>query len=255
VVQALLTIVQTLIENLPMLIDAALQLILALAQGLIAALPILIPAIPVIVQALVDALIQALPMIITASLEITNAVALGILQNLPVLLTAAVELIRVLVTYLYSEGPKMLMDVGKRIVEGMWQGIKANFGWLKDNFVKEMMGVLTAVKNAMGIHSPSDLWGDEIGQFIPPGIGEGVDEAMPALRRHLALSMVGLAKDVSNTATPQLGMPGMGGVGGGSMINIGDIIINIPGTTATPQQVAVAAQDGVLKALRSKGGG
>ncbi len=255
VVQALLTIVQTLVENLPMLIDAALQLILALVQGLIAALPILITAIPVIVQALVDALIQALPMIITAAIEIVNALALGILQNLPVLLTAAVELIRVLVTYMTSEYPKMLMDVGKRIVEGMWQGIKANFGWLKDNFVKEMMGVLTAVKNAMGIHSPSDLWGDEIGHFIPPGIGQGVDEAMPALRRHLALSMVGLAKDVSTAATPQLGMPGMGGVGGGSMINIGDIIINIPGTTAAPQQVAVAAQDGVLKALRSKGGG
>jgi hypothetical protein len=46
----------------------------------------------------------------------------------------------------------------------------------------------------------------------------------------------------------------MGGVGGGS-INIGDIIINIPGTTATPQQVAVAAQDGVLKAIRAIGGG
>lgn len=256
VVQALLTIVQTLIENLPMLIDAALQLILALVQGLIAALPILITAIPVIVQALVDALIQALPMIITAAIEIVNALALGILQNLPVLLTAAVELIRVLVTYLYSEGPKMLMDVGKRIVEGMWQGIKANFSWLKDNFVKEMMGVLTAVKNAMGIHSPSDLWGDEIGHFIPPGIGQGVDEAMPALRRHLALSMVGLAKDVSTAATPQLGMPGMGGVGGaGSMINVGDIYINVPGTTATPQQIAVAAQDGVLSAIRKIGGG
>ena len=256
IVQAMLTIVQTLIENLPMLIDAALQLILALAQGLVAALPILIPAIPVIVQALVDALIQALPMIVTAALQIVNALALGILQNIPLLLTAAVELIRVLVTYLYSEGPKMLMDVGKRIVEGMWQGIKNNMGWLKDNFVKEMMGVLTAVKNALGIHSPSDLWGDEIGQFIPSGIGQGVDEAMPALHRHLALSMVGLAKDVSKATSPQIGAAALGGVGGGSsMVNIGDIIINVPGTNATPQQISVAAQEGVLSAVRKIGGG
>jgi hypothetical protein len=48
-------------------------------------------------------------------------------------------------------------------------------------------------------------------------------------------------------------VPGMSGVGGGSAISIGDIIINIPGSTASPQQIAVAAQDGVLRALRGKG--
>jgi hypothetical protein len=215
----------------------------------------LIPAIPVIVQAILDALIQALPMIATAAAQLIVTLALGIIQNIPTLLTAAVELIAVLVSYLYNDAPKMLLDVGKNLVTGLWQGIKTNMSWLKDNFVKEMMGVVNAVKNAMGIHSPSDLWGDEIGQFIPPGIGEGVDEAMPALRRHLALSMVGLAKDVSTAAAPQLGMPGMGAVGGGSSISIGDIIINIPGTNATPQQISVGVQDGVLKAIRSKGGG
>ncbi|MCE7885312.1 MAG: hypothetical protein DYH08_15895 [Actinobacteria bacterium ATB1] len=41
---------------------------------------------------------------------------------------------------------------------------------------------------------------------------------------------------------------------GGQIRDPGDIIINIPGTSATPQQVAVAVQDGVLKALRAKGG-
>lgn len=255
VVQALLTIVQTLIENLPMLIDAALQLILALAEGLIAALPILIPAIPVIIQALVDAIVQALPMIITAALEIVNALALGILQNIPALLTAAVLLISTLVTYLYSEGPKMLLDVGKRLVEGMWQGIKNNIGWLKQNFVNEMKGVVDAIKNAMGINSPAEYLEDEVGAWMPPGIGKGFDKAMPAVRQHLVRSMIGLANDVSTAAAPQLGVPGMGGVGSGSSISIGDIIINIPGTNATPQQIAVGVENGVLKAVRALGGG
>jgi len=255
VLQALLTIVQTLIENLPMIIDAALQLLLALAQGLIAALPILIPAIPVIIQALVDAIIQALPMIITVALEIVNALALGILQNLPVLLTAAVELIRVMVTYLYSEGPKMLLEVGRSLVEGMWQGIKNNIGWLKNNFVNEMKGVVDAIKNAMGIHSPADYLADEVGEFMPPGIGKGFDKALPAVRQHLVRSMIGLANDVSHAAAPTMGIAGPGGVRGGSMINIGDIIINVPGTNATPQQITVAAQDGVLSAVRKIGGG
>lgn len=256
VVQALLTIVQTLIENLPMLIDAALQLILALAQGLVAALPVLIPAIPVIIQALVDAIVQALPMIITAAMEIVNAITLGILQNIPVLLSAAVELLRVLGTYLYSEGPKMLFEIGKRIVDGMWQGIKANMGQLKENFINAMKGVVDAVKNALGIHSPADYLADEIGEFMPPGVGKGFDKALPAVRQHLVRSMLGLADDVSKAATPTMGVAAAGGVGGaGSMVNIGDIIVQIQGTNATPQQIAVATQDGVLSAVRKIGGG
>lgn len=253
VVQALLTIVQTLIENLPLIIDAALQLIMALVQGLIAAIPILIPAIPVIIQALVDAIIQVLPMIISASMEIVNALGLGLLQNIPLLLTAAVQLISTLVTYLYSEGPKMLANVGKSLVEGMWQGIKNNIGWLKQNFVSEMKGVVDAIKQAMGINSPAEYLEDEVGAWMPPGIGKGFDKAMPAVRQHLMRSMLGLATDVSRAATPQVDVTSLGRVGSGS-ISIGDIIIHIPGTTATPQQVAVAAQNGVLKALRSRGG-
>jgi phage-related protein len=254
VVQALLTIVQTLIANLPMLIDAALQLILALAEGLVAALPILIPAIPVIVQALVDAFVQALPMITAAAAQLIVTLALGIIQNIPVLLTAAVELIRVLVNYIWNDAPKMLYDAGKNLVTGLWNGIKANMAWLKNNFVNEMKGVVDAIKGALKIKSPSQYMADEVGEFLPLGIGAGFDQSLPAVRQHLVRSMIGLANDVSTAAAPQLGVPGMGGVGsGGSMINIGDIIINIPGTNATPQQISVAVQDGVLKSLRSKG--
>jgi len=254
IVQVILTIVQILVENLPMLIDAALQLILALAQGLIAAIPILIPAIPVIVQAILDAFIQALPMIITAAMQLVNALALGLLQNIPLILTAAVLLIAVIVGYLYKDAPKMMWDAGSNLIKGMWEGIKNNFGWLKDNFVAEMLKVVAAVKTAMGIHSPSDLLADEVGEFMPPGIGKGFDKAMPALHQHLTRSMMGLANDVSQAAAPQMGVSTAGGVGSGSQINIGDIIIHVPGTSATPQQIAVATKDGVLSAIRAKGG-
>ena len=254
VVEALLTIVNTLVENLPMLIDAALQLILALAQGLIAAIPMLIPAIPVILQALLGAWVEALPMIIDAAVQLIQMLSLGIVQNIPVILTALVELIRVLVTYLITDAPKMFWEAGKNLISGLWEGIKSNIGWLKNNFVTEMKGVVDAIKNALKIQSPSQYMADEVGEFLPPGIGKGFDKALPAVRQHLVRSMIGLANDVSHAAAPQLGVPGMGGVGNGS-ISIGDIIINIPGSNATPQQIAVAAQDGVLSAVRKIGGG
>ncbi len=43
--QILLTLITAIVENLPMLIDAALQAIIALATGLADALPTLIPAV------------------------------------------------------------------------------------------------------------------------------------------------------------------------------------------------------------------
>lgn len=251
IVQALLTIVQTLIENLPMIIDAALQLLLALAQGLIAAIPILIPAIPVIIQALVDAIVQALPMIITAALEIVNALALGLLQNIPLILTAVVEILGVMVNYLYNDGPKMFLDIGKRLIDGMWQGIKNNLAYLKENFIREMHGVVDAIKGVFNMKSPSRV-GIGIGANLINSIGLGGEEEAPKVRRMLTRQMVGLANDLSAVNAQQSNAT-VGGVGSGS-ITIGDIFVNVPGTNATPQQVAVAVQDGVLKAIRSRGG-
>ena len=192
-------------------------------------------------------------MIITAATQLVNALALGLLQNIPLILTAAVQLIAVIVGYLYKDAPKMMWDAGSNLIKGMWEGIKNNFGWLKENFVAEMMKVVAAVKNAMGIHSPSALFADQIGENMPLGIGEGWDQSMLAVRNHLAKSMLGLTNDLQTTISAP-GMTATAGAGvGAASISFGDIYINVPGTSATPQQVAAAAQDGLLKALRSKG--
>ncbi len=81
----------------------------------------------------------------------------------------------------------------------------------------------------------------------------GVNDAMAQLNRHLPALESNLRLSAPGVGLSQAA-PGLGGVGGGSSISIGDIIINIPGTSATPHQIAIAAQDGVLKALRAKGG-
>ncbi len=253
IVTVILKIVEILLANLPMLIDAALQLILALAQGLIAALPILIPAIPVIVKAIFDAIIIALPMILLAAVELINALVLGLLQNVPALLTAAFDVLKVLVEYLYKDGPKMFMDVGKSLIDGMWQGIKNNFGQMVANFKTLVGGMVTSIKDVLHMNSPSKD-GVYIGSNLINSIGLGGEDEAPKVRKMLTRQMLGLANDLSEVSAPQMGISGTGGVeSGGGQINIGDIIVNIPGTTATPQQVAVAAENGVLKALRARG--
>ncbi|MBP8030083.1 MAG: hypothetical protein KAY78_02840 [Pseudomonadales bacterium] len=256
IVQALTTIVTVLVENLPMLIDAALQLILALAQGLVAAIPILIPAIPVIVQAILDAFVQALPMIALAAVELIKTLAFGVRDNTALLLASVVELIAVLLNYLFVDAPKMFQNVGKNLITGIWEGIKSNMAWLKANFVSEIMKVVGAVKVALGIKSPSDYMADQVGEHLPTGIAEGWDKRMPDLRRKMAGSMRGLSDVLNTNVTANVAGSAAGGIASaasGSSFSFGDIIVNVPGTSATPQQIAVATQDGVLAALRSKG--
>lgn len=256
ITEALVTIVTTLIENLPMLIDAALQLILALTEGLIAAIPILIPAIPVIVQAIVDALILALPMIVAAAVELIKALAFALRDNTSLVLVAVVDLVKVLFNWLITGAPTMFNNAGKALVTGIWEGIKSNMEWLKANFVSEIMKVVTAVRSALGIHSPSDYLAGEVGEHMPTGIGQGFDKRMPDLRKKMASSMRGLSDVLNANVTANVAGSAAGGFGsaaGGSSFRFGDIIVNVPGTSATPQQIGAAVQDGLLKSLRAVG--
>jgi hypothetical protein len=186
--------------------------------------------------------------------QLVNAITLGILQNLPALLVAAWEIIKTLRDYMYDNGPQMFMDIGKALIDGMWQGIKNNFNALKDGLNSLMSGLLGSVQKSQKINSPSQVYEDEVGAYIPPGIGQGIIKQMPRLKQQMAQAMDGLAASVNANFAPTFGQglqPAGAAMGGG--ISIGDIVINVPGTTATPIEIGRAAQNGVLSALRSVG--
>ena len=67
-IDAVLTIVDTLINNVPMLIDAALQLVTGLADGIIAALPVIIEKLPQIITSIINALVEGIPLILVSAL-------------------------------------------------------------------------------------------------------------------------------------------------------------------------------------------
>lgn len=87
----------------------------------------------------------------------------------------------------------MMLDVGKAVVEGVWNGICS----AKDAFVRNVKsffsGIVDGVKDALGIHSPSKVMAAEVGQWLPPGIGEGFEGSMPALERQVDAEMAALA--------------------------------------------------------------
>jgi phage-related protein len=72
-------------------------------------------------------------------------------------------------------------NIGANLVKGLWNGISNLGGWIKDKIFGFARGITDSIKRFFGIHSPSKLWADEIGRFLPPGIAVGVEKSAPQL--------------------------------------------------------------------------
>ena len=72
--------------------------------------------------------------------------------------------------------PEKMLSIGKDIVNGVWQGIKdAKNKFFKN--VKNFFGdIVDSVKDNLGIESPSKVFKREVGQWIPAGVAEGIED-------------------------------------------------------------------------------
>lgn len=100
-----------------------------------------------------------------------------------------------------SELPGKVTDVGRNIVEGLWNGICAAGDWIRSKVAEFASGILEGMKAALGIHSPSRKARDEVGKHIPTGVAEGIkintDEAIKAVKKMDDEIMLEMNKAVS----------------------------------------------------------
>lgn len=73
-----------------------------------------------------------------------------------------------------------VMSIGSDIVSGVWQGIKNAKDTLVSNVKSFFSGIVDGVKDALGIGSPSKVFRDEVGRWLPPGVAQGFEAALPA---------------------------------------------------------------------------
>lgn len=116
--------VDTIVQNLPLIIDIAGQLIMSLAEGIIQNLPTIMEATLNILFAIVDELLNNLGTIMDAALSIILAIIDGITANLPQLLTTIVDVVVQLATKLTE--PSTLMSIVRSalsLIQALVQGI------------------------------------------------------------------------------------------------------------------------------------
>ena len=94
-----------------------------------------------------------------------------------------------------KELPSKLKDIGKNLVQGLWEGISGMTSWLWDNISGFASGILDGLKDSFGVNSPSreTAW---IGKMLDYGLAQGVDsnagEPISAMRR-VAANVLGSA--------------------------------------------------------------
>ena len=166
--------VDGLIDNIDLLIDAGIALILGLAEGLIEALPRLIEKVPEIIQKLFDAFVRNFPKIAEAGGELIGKLVAGIVGSFWKLLEVAPQLIANIVNGIKA-GYQELLNVGKYLIEGLWNGISGMANWVADKIKGFAGNIVNNMKDALGIHSPSTVMRDLVGRYIPQGVAVGIE--------------------------------------------------------------------------------
>lgn len=69
--------------------------------------------------------------------------------------------------------PGKMLEIGKNIVQGLWNGIKNAASWLWDKITGFCDGIIDGIAGALGINSPSKVMAD-LFKWVPVGAGEGI---------------------------------------------------------------------------------
>lgn len=232
-IDAVLTVAETLLDNIDQLIDAGIDLLMGLADGLIKALPLLIDKIPVIIAKLVGAFANNAPKLLQAGIDLLVKLAAGLIQAIPQLLSSIPQIIASLVQG-FSDTQSQMDGVGLNLVKGIWNGIKNGASWLKDKITGFAGNVAGWFKDTFKINSPSKLMADEVGSYIGEGIGVGVLDSIPTVKKQLG-KFAGFVQDNLGGIKSGLAINGGAGVGGGSTVVNAGMTVNYNGKLSRKQ--------------------
>lgn len=81
----------------------------------------------------------------------------------------------------FSELPGKMLEVGKNLVQGIWNGINNATEWVLEKIRGFGASIVNGIKNIFGIHSPSAIMRDEVGKNLALGVAEGITKNKDAV--------------------------------------------------------------------------
>lgn len=80
-------------------------------------------------------------------------------------------------------------EIGRNIIQGIINGIGSMVGKLYDSIYDSLSNLVDKAKDALDINSPSGVFRDEIGKWLPPGIAVGFESAMGKATKDIQKSL------------------------------------------------------------------
>lgn len=173
--QVMTQIIESVPKVIELIVGLAPDLIMALAEGLKSVAVMLSEGdtVETIINALIDGIIAIAPTIIESAIVIIIKLAEGLIKAIPKLLAAIPKIIGAIISGFAKAFPSMA-QIGLDLVKGIWNGIKGATNWVLDKIKGFGKAVVDGIKGIFGIHSPSKVMADQIGQYLPKGMAVGI---------------------------------------------------------------------------------
>lgn len=181
-------------DNIGQIVDTGIEFILNLAQGLADGLPTLIEQLPGIVSDIAGIINDNAPKLLMAGVHLIWTLGKGLIEAIPTVIANIPQICQSIFDVFTAF---RWLDIGKYIVDGLWNGITAGWNALISK-VTDLVNLLPkAVKTVLGIHSPSKVF-SEIGLNICRGLAQGI-EAGSLEAEKAAQTLVASVTDVAES--------------------------------------------------------
>lgn len=219
------TIIDAILNAIPLLLQGAIQFFMAIIQAIPTIILTLVQELPKIITTIIETLLSRLPDLIMGAIQLF----MGIIQAIP---TIIVELVKALPQIIVAivkgliSGVGQIAKAGLELIKGLWEGIKNAASWIWEKIKGFCSGIVDKIKGFFGIHSPSTLFRDQIGENLALGLGEGWEDGMDEVKADMVDSMDDLTGNMTASITANSDING-GLVGNNTTYNGGTTTINV----------------------------
>lgn len=169
-------------SNAPMLLEAAAGFISGVLTAFVNAAPGILGNIISTVGEIVSTVWSHVPAMFSAAAELIAQIPSAIWSAAGTIWSAIVDSVSNAVNGIWSID---FWSVGSGIISGIVSGVWSGAGALWDAVVGAAQNAFWGALDFLGIASPSKLFRDKVGRFIPLGMAAGVDEESPVVRESI----------------------------------------------------------------------
>lgn len=171
------SLLDSIISELPAVIDSGVDILLALVNGILSAIPQLVSVIPTIFLNLVDSLTQNGPAIFQAGIDMLNSLTEGLISNLPSLIDSALTAIDSFADML-TENLPLLIEAGIQLIMALVQGLVAAL----PDLIEKVPEIISKFANLINDNIPTVL---QAGIQILITLVKGLIQAIPTLVQNI----------------------------------------------------------------------